>query len=386
MLTDNINAILKLQGDNAVNVGIDMGNSIWVVTCSFYRDGTKSLHRFTGPELEEECYKMIGDLVMTGHQVHVVYEAGRNGFSPARIIMNSCKAAVTIIPVSRLEVVQCGKQAKTDRLDSSFLAGLDPRVMKIPSVWIPEIDQECRRTMLREKKRIEMDIRRNNNRIISIIKRWPETGRPVHGTAAQWRGVLQEWSKKQTCAIPVQERRVIVNMVEELNTFEKNLRRWEKELLKEEEKQRKEAAERKEYAVIDVLSQFRGISTEISRAMAWYIGDFKRFGNAKQFASYLGLTPTPYSSGKMNREQGISKKGNTELRRLIIQLAWLWRKWQPDSILTKKWGEKLKKKGRERKTAIVALARQLCTALFRLIVHGETLEGTVINQPLPQAA
>ena len=84
----------------------------------------------------------------------------------------------------------------------------------------------------------------------------------------------------------------------------------------------------------------------------------------------------------MNRDQGISKSGNRELRRLAIQLAWLWVKWQPDSALTQKWEDRLAIKGRTRRLAIVALARQLLVALYRKIVHGDEISGAVINNPV----
>lgn len=85
----------------------------------------------------------------------------------------------------------------------------------------------------------------------------------------------------------------------------------------------------------------------------------------------------------MKKDQGISKAGKTELRRIAIEMAWLWRKWQPDCYLVKKWEPKLETKGRSRKTAIVALARQLIVALYRNIIYGEEIKGAVINKPLP---
>ena len=81
----------------------------------------------------------------------------------------------------------------------------------------------------------------------------------------------------------------------------------------------------------------------------------------------------------MNREQGISKSGRTSLRKMAIEMAWLWRRWQPNSYLTKKWNSRLEQKGRARKTAIVALARQLLVALWRNVMYNEPIEGAIIN-------
>jgi len=81
----------------------------------------------------------------------------------------------------------------------------------------------------------------------------------------------------------------------------------------------------------------------------------------------------------MSREQGISKSGRKSLRKTAVELAWLWVKWQPESFLTKKWMPKLSQKGRARRTAIVALARQLLVALWRHIVHDEPVAGAIIK-------
>ena len=106
------------------------------------------------------------------------------------------------------------------------------------------------------------------------------------------------------------------------------------------------------------------------------------FGSGKQFAAFFGLTPCPFASGTMNRDQGISKAGRKSLRKMAIECAWLWYRWQPESWLVKKWQDRLVQKGRIRRTAIVALARQLMVALWRYIVKGEAIEGAIINKPI----
>jgi len=169
-------------------------------------------------------------------------------------------------------------------------------------------------------------------------------------------------------------------MVDELEVLEKHLKKWQELMQETEDAERKKSEENNEKYLVDVLRKYRGIGEVISRSFAWEVCDFHRFKNAKKFSSYLGLTPTPFSSGKIFREQGISKQGNPELRRLAIQLAWLWHHWQPDSEITKKWSNQLKKKGRQRKTAIVAMARQLMVALYRDIVKGEEIKGAKKNR------
>jgi len=96
----------------------------------------------------------------------------------------------------------------------------------------------------------------------------------------------------------------------------------------------------------------------------------------KELGSLVGLVPMPYHSGKSEREQGISKAGNKHVRGLIVELAWIWLRWQPDSALSQ-WYERRFGTGnkRARKIGIVALARKLLIALWRYVEHGEVPAG-----------
>ena len=98
--------------------------------------------------------------------------------------------------------------------------------------------------------------------------------------------------------------------------------------------------------------------------------------NGKQLGSLVGLTPTPYHSGKSEREQGISKAGNKHVRGLIVEVAWMWLRWQPRSALSQ-WYERRFGMGnkRTRKIGIVALARKLLIALWRYVKEGKLPEG-----------
>jgi transposase len=383
MVSPGIADFLTLSATNAVNAGIDMGNRRWDLVVHFYRTGKRQRYCYKGKDCKERCIEKVRELAVAGHAVNVTYEIGRDGFDPARRLSEIEGVTVNVLPVNRLHIVCSGKQVKTDGVDADFVTDLDPRVMpKLPSVWVPEVDVECRRRALREKQRLDTSIKRVNNQLISILKRWPVSSIDVHQPAADWTALLEEWNTNGDTSVPRMEQGIMANMIEELEVFEKNQHRWEQILVEEEERQRQQARAESRYATFEILRQYRGIGEEISRYFDWYVGDLARFGNGKRFASYLGLTPTPFSSGSMQRDQGISKKGNKELRRLMIQLAWLWVKWQPDSALVRKWRPRLAQRGRHRKTAIVALARQLCVAFHRLIIYGEPLEGALMNAPL----
>ena len=371
------------QQDKRLNVGIDMGKNKWVMDILDTATGKHRHHTYTGSSFLLDACTKIREVVDTGREVDVIYEAGRNGFTPARV-MERVGASVTVLPVNKLEVVNVGKKAKSDRLDARSLSERDTRAAGFPSVWVPSVDQECQRRMLREIERLQKGIKRNNNRILSIMERWPLPSESSHCTAEQWRTKLQDWRSSEVVRefFPEVEMACLENLIVELEALEKNLVNWRERMDAGLARQREESAEKGEHHPVDILMQYKGVGERIALGLVWYVGDFHRFSNGKKFASYLGLTPVPWESGKMRRNQGISKSGNPELRRLMIQLAWLWVRNQPDSKITKKWAPKLVSRGRSRKTAIVAVAHQLSVALFRLVKHGDDIEGATKNREL----
>ncbi len=107
---------------------------------------------------------------------------------------------------------------------------------------------------------------------------------------------------------------------------------------------------------------------------------YRKFANRRQVGSYLGVTPSPYDSGESRRSQGISKAGISLARRVMIQVAWLWIRHQPESELTiwfRRHTEGQSK--RMRCVMIVALARKLAIALWRYLETGLIPEGAVLS-------
>jgi transposase len=105
--------------------------------------------------------------------------------------------------------------------------------------------------------------------------------------------------------------------------------------------------------------------------LAW-----RQFANRRQVGAIVGLTPTPYQSGTAQREQGISKAGSKVLRRMMVELAWGWLRWQPNSELSRWYERRFAHHGkRARKIGVVALARKLLIALWRYIEQGEVPAG-----------
>ena len=367
-----------------------MGGSLWATAihdCLTNRDHYYGLKDRDGKRKEDRFYDLIREYVEQGYAVDVFYEAGRYGFSPARILM-SLGAKVHILPINKLKVIMCGKVIKTDKLDAKFLSSLDPD-SGLPEVYVPTVEEESRRDAERELVRLSVCINRTNAQLLALIERTPLKYPRIHRTSGNWKKQLLEWSKD-----PVwkeQPRFLLLrlnNLIAELELFEKEADTWDQLIQQQEKKDENNSGKPgngdKTHETVRKLKQFKAIGPDIARCLAWEVPDWSRFGNAKKFSAFFGMTPCPFSSGTINREQGISKAGRSSLRKKAIELGWLWVRWQPESHLVKKWQSRLDQKGRVRRMAIVAMTRQLLVALWRYVVKGEAIDGAIMNNPITE--
>jgi transposase len=140
----------------------------------------------------------------------------------------------------------------------------------------------------------------------------------------------------------------------------------------------KEAPDRAE-KMIRQLVELRGIGVQSATVLVRE-AFVREFANGKALGSYAGLTPTPFSSGATEREQGIDKAGNRRLRTVMIELAWLWQRYQPGSAQVSWFRERVGGTGRRmRKVMVVAMARRLLIALWRFATQGVVPEGAIVN-------
>ena len=130
------------------------------------------------------------------------------------------------------------------------------------------------------------------------------------------------------------------------------------------------------------LTQLAGIGPVTSWTLSAEVFSWRDIGNRRQLAALTGLTPTPHASGEEEKEQGIGKSGRAELRSLMIEVAWGWLLFQPDSELSK-WYRRRFDDGtrRNRKRGIVALARKLLVALGKYVRDGELPGGARLSGP-----
>ena len=127
------------------------------------------------------------------------------------------------------------------------------------------------------------------------------------------------------------------------------------------------------------LPRLKGVGEEFASVL-WLEGLFKTFDNRRQVAAYAGLAPSPWKSGQIDHEQGVSKAGNPRLRTTMIQLSWLWLRHQPNSALSLWFHQRVQQnKGRIKRTMIVALARKLLVALWKFAATGLVPEGALLK-------
>ncbi len=130
---------------------------------------------------------------------------------------------------------------------------------------------------------------------------------------------------------------------------------------------------------ITALQRLRGVGGNFAAVLGQEVF-YRSFGNRRQLASYVGITPMPYQSGGMDRDRSISRAGNPRARTTMIQLAWLWLRYQPGSALAAWFRDRVGQlQGRTRRIAIVAMARKLLIALWRYVETGVVPDGVTIR-------
>ena len=224
---------------------------------------------------------------------------------------------------------------------------------------------EDQRQLPRERETLLTDRRRLLNQIESVLF--------LHGyrEMPQRSGALKDWLEQpRELGAPLRER--LQRDVERLALVESQLAGVEKRM----KEQLHEAQSGRIGRVALALMPLCGIGLIGAWVLASEIYGWRQFRNRKEVGSALGLTPTPYRSGNDQREQGISKAGNKRARSLLVELSWLWLRYQPDSALSRWFRERFSSGGKRlRRIGIVAVARRLAVALWRYTAQGVVPDG-----------
>lgn len=290
------------------------------------------------------------------------YEAGRDGFWLHRfLVANGIDNHV--VDAASIEVDRRQRRAKTDRLDNAkLLSKLIHYAAGDRKVWsvlrVPSEAEEDARRPHRERERLLKERGAHVSRMKSLLVLHNVRLKRVGGRA--WKDELE------ALALPAALRAELEREAERLALVDRQLKQLEA-AAPSCEKQR-------------CLQRVRGVGPVGSWVLARELFTWRQFNNRRELAGSVGLGGSPYSSGDVQRDQGISKAGNRRVRTLMVELAWSWLRFQPESALAKWYFERFGKAGgRSRRIGIVALARRLLIALWRYVEHGVIPQGAKLK-------
>jgi transposase len=310
-------------------------------------------------------------------RVVAVYEAGWSGFWLVRWLARYGIETHVIQP-SSVPVDRRARRAKSDGIDAelllrTLLAWLrgEPRVCSM--VPIPtEVDEDARRSV-RERTELVAERVGLANRIGAVLA---TLGAGEYNPLRRDRRQrLDELRTALGDSLPTHALAKITRMLDRLELLLIQITELEqsRDAVLEDENPDRAAS------MIQQLAKLRGIGMQSATVLVRE-GFVREFPNGKALGSYAGLTATPYSSGGIEREQGIGKAGNARLRTVMVELAWLWQRYQPGSAQVSWFRERISGTGRRmRKVMVVALARKLLIALWRFATQGVVPEGAVMK-------
>ncbi|MNZ87722.1 Transposase IS116/IS110/IS902 family protein [compost metagenome] len=279
-----------------------------------------------------------------------------------------------VIDPASLLMERRARRAKTDRLDAlrlveALLAWLRGERRRFQVVRVPRVEDEDRRHWGRERQQLQRELQQHRNRIEKLLTTmgcWTRLDRAGRQRLAA--GELRDWAG-QPLGAALQAR------------LQRELQRWQDartQLRRLEHEQPLRFGARQADQVAR-LTQLRGIGTVGARQLVLELF-WRQFRNRRQLGASVGLVPSPYDSGTLHADQGISKQGNPRVRALLVEQAWLWLRYQPNSALSHWFAKKAGTDGRRsRRVAIVALARRLVIALWRYLERDELPAGATLK-------
>ena len=318
-------------------------------------------------------------------RVVTCYEAGRDGFWIHRFLEAHGIENVVIDPAS-IEVNRRSRRPKTDRLDAQKLVQLLARhhdgedVLRV--VRVPSVEAEDERRLPRRLRTLKRRRVQATNRIQAALFQHGVDVSP-RKLCFNKRRILQEVRKaRQWDGTPLppdllDDVRMFVDQCDLITRQIKKLEKRQREVLREARREAPEATPAQRKAA--TLSRLRGVGDVGAYVLATEFFGWRSFNNRKEVGALAGLTGTPHQSGGPGREQGISKAGNPRVRTLMVELSWLWLRFQPESKTTRWFHEHVGKAGsRGKRKAIVAVARKLLVELWHFVEHGVVPEGAVL--------
>jgi transposase len=303
------------------------------------------------------------------------YEAGRDGFWIHRALVDQ-GVENRVLDSASIEVNRRKRRAKNDKVDVKALLRLLQRYWQgergmLSVVRVPTLEAEDQRRLHRERERLLKERGAHSARIKALLV--------AHGIRLRLDGdfLVQLDAARGGLGYALGP-----DLQAELIREYARYRLVDEQIqgLEQEQKARAQAGLGEAMGQVNGLMQLKGVGWQSSWLLVMEFFAWRAFRNQRQVGACAGLTPTPYSSGDSEREQGISKAGNRRVRTLMIELSWLWLRYQPGSALSRWFQRRFAGGGkRMRRIGIVALARKLLIALWRYVTDGVIPEGAVLK-------
>ena len=363
-------------------LSIEVSNKSWVLAAQVPGLPHTKAKRTINPEAEALSAAIAGYRARAAavgrsiERVIAVYEAGWSGFWLARWLM-SHGVEVYVIQPSSVPVDRRMRRAKSDGIDAELLRTLlawlrgEPRVCSM--VPIPDEADEDARRGVRERAELISERVGLVNRITAVlatlgVSDYNPLLRNRHRRLAELRTGLGK-------PLPLNAHAKIVRLLARLELVLAQVAVLEHE----RDAVMQADASNQANKMIQQLASLRGIGVQSATVLVRE-AFVRRFANGKALGSYAGLASSPYSSGGIDRERGIGKGGNRRVRTVMVELAWLWTRYQPAAAQVCWFRERVGSTGRRvRKVMVVALARKLLIALWRFVTDGLVPEGAVLK-------
>jgi transposase len=299
------------------------------------------------------------------------YEAGRDGFWIHRALV-ARGIANRVVDSSSIDVKRRRRRMKTDRIDAVKLVQMLVRASAGEAeVWsevrVPSLAVEAARHVSRERTALTHE----QTRLVNQLRSWLATmgaGLPKQRTAGWWTRV-RDWAG-EVLPEPRQQRLARVDV---------RLRLVAEQIAALEGAQRQAVRAAPAASAVRRLVQLKGVATTSATVLIDEGVEWRAFTNRRQIGGLLGFAPLKYESGETSRDQGISRAGNDRLQATMVQIAWGWVQWQPQSALTRWYLARFGRGKRARKVGIVALARKLLIALWRWATADILPAGAVLK-------
>jgi transposase len=375
-------SIVTFEQSTTLVVVVELSAKSWLIAGTVPGVQRKPLKKLEpdAPGLLRLIARWRAEAIQAGRtidRVVLAYEAGRDGFWLARWLIAQ-GIEVHVIHSASVAVSRERKRAKTDRLDAAMLmrvllGWLRGECGHCGMVAIPTLKEEDARRPSRERESLVNERTRIVNRMKSALVRLGIRGFKPHLRKAPQR--LDALCTPEGEGLPANTMAELRRDMERLALLREQIAAIEKARI--ERLQR--ASDTGPHMMVRLLSSVIGIGIETADMLVMEVLS-RKLRDRRAVARYAGLTGSPDESGAKRREKGLSKAGNARVRRGLVQLAWRFLQFQKESALAKWFRLRTEGASGARKTTmIVALARKLLIALWRMVTTGEVPDGVVLR-------